>query len=570
MARLIPEYGARFEALVSSAAERRAYESLKKHLSDDFLVFHSVTWLGRARDNTAQDGECDFLIVHPEMGLLMMEVKGGGVSYDAYTGAWQSRDRNGVNNAIKNPFDQARNAKHQILALLRGQREWSRIVGGKICIAHAVWFADLQTSVPIEGPDRPAALILLHSDLENPEPALRRAFDYCGEDAPARLGKSGAAIVERVFARRFSVLPTAVARIADEERRRIDLTNAQFKILKLLGSRRRVGIAGGAGTGKTLLAIEKAHELARAGFKTLLLAYNSALGEHLSATIDPRLPVTAAGFHSFCAQLFKKYGNSYLGRAKRDFPEAARWDVHYPAALCYLLEDHELKYDAIIVDEAQDFADEFWFPLECMMSDQASSPLYLFYDNNQRIYRRSASFPIKPDEEYALTENCRNTARIHAVVKRFFSGTELIAPQIEGGDVAWVTADTMETQARQICDHITRLVLNDKLPTEEIVVLIVDRLAYRTYYEALTRSPLPKLIQVSDDPSPRTGSLRVLTAAKFKGLECAVAFVWGVDAISSDSKRQELYVALSRPRNELYVIGTSLALEEIRNYTLCA
>jgi hypothetical protein len=130
-------------------------------------------------------------------------------------------------------------------------------------------------------------------------------------------------------------------------------------------------------------------------------------------------------------------------------------------------------------------------------------------------------------------------------------------------------------QNKATCPHaqvagITRLVLNDKLPTEEIVVLIVDRLAYRTYYEALIRSPLPKLIQISDDPSPRTGCLRVLTAAKFKGLESAVAFVWGVDAISSDSKRQELYVALSRPRNELYVIGTSLALEEIRNYTLCA
>ena len=34
-----------------------------------------------------------------------------------------------------------------------------------------------------------------------------------------------------------------------------------------------------------------------------------------------------------------------------------------------LLEDHEVKYDAIIVDEAQDFADEFWFPLECMMAN---------------------------------------------------------------------------------------------------------------------------------------------------------------------------------------------------------
>jgi hypothetical protein len=54
-------------------------------LGDPFLVFHSVKWQVRRKSGFVQDGEVDFLVIHPSMGILVIEVKGGGISYVAWT-----------------------------------------------------------------------------------------------------------------------------------------------------------------------------------------------------------------------------------------------------------------------------------------------------------------------------------------------------------------------------------------------------------------------------------------------------------------------------------------------------
>lgn len=43
-------------------------------------------------------------------------------------------------------------------------------------------------------------------------------------------------------------------------------------------------------------------------------------------------------------------------------------------------------YDAIVVDEAQDFLENWWLPLQLLLSDPDNGILYLFYDDNQNIY----------------------------------------------------------------------------------------------------------------------------------------------------------------------------------------
>jgi len=567
---MIPDYGTRLKAMVPSTAERKVYEALQIGLPPEFIVLHSVSWIARAPGDYSQDGEADFLLVHPQFGLLVLEIKGGGISFDSYSGEWTSRNRDGVTNRIKNPFDQAKNAKHQILATLRKNTDWAKIVHGPICIGHAVWLPDLTSTDPLVAPSRPREIILTYHDLQTAGESIRRTWDYSGSQTPDRcdLGKHGLALVEKIFARSFSVLPTAAARIDEEERQRIDLTETQFRVLKLLGSRRRVGIAGGAGTGKTLLAIEKAHQLARNGFKTLLLAYNSALGDHLATTVNPALPIITGSFHAFCTRLLAQHPGNYLARAQRDFPaqgNSDHWDIHLPAALCYLLEDHEVKFDAVIVDEAQDFADEFWFPLECMMADAEKSPLYLFYDTNQQLYRKTANFPIKPDEEFVLTENCRNTAQIHAVVHRFFAGGELNPPAISGAPVGWHYAESTTEQIKAIKSLVVSFTGQGGLAAQDIVILIADRLSYQSYLHALQSEKLTGGLQFDGNTKPSSRMVRVLTAAKFKGMEAPIVIVWGVDSLTAENARMELYVAFSRPKNELHVVGGKSALSGINS-----
>lgn len=58
-------------------AEVRVYNRLAEVLNDTFHVFYSSPWLGTDRLGNEKDGECDFLVAHPDHGILAIEVKGG-------------------------------------------------------------------------------------------------------------------------------------------------------------------------------------------------------------------------------------------------------------------------------------------------------------------------------------------------------------------------------------------------------------------------------------------------------------------------------------------------------------
>ena len=63
------------QASSESSAELQLLEAFHSQLPDDFLVMHSVAWISKPRGSGPRDGESDFLIVHPRLGLLVVEVK---------------------------------------------------------------------------------------------------------------------------------------------------------------------------------------------------------------------------------------------------------------------------------------------------------------------------------------------------------------------------------------------------------------------------------------------------------------------------------------------------------------
>ncbi len=64
------------------------------------------------------------------------------------------------------------------------------------------------------------------------------------------------------------------------------------------------------------------------------------------------------------------------------------------------------RYDAIVVDEGQDFEDDWWLLLQLLLNDPDAGILYVFYDSNQAIYPRPPGLPedLVP---YSLSENWR-------------------------------------------------------------------------------------------------------------------------------------------------------------------
>jgi hypothetical protein len=94
----------------SAAGEAKvllAFQSLR----DGFRSYHRKNWysfdgLDGSREEV-REGEADFLVLNPDLGMLVLEVKGGRIAFDGRTGAWTSTARDGTVYGIKDPFLQA-------------------------------------------------------------------------------------------------------------------------------------------------------------------------------------------------------------------------------------------------------------------------------------------------------------------------------------------------------------------------------------------------------------------------------------------------------------------------------
>ena len=95
--------------------------------------------------------------------------------------------------------------------------------------------------------------------------------------------------------------------LVEGERDVVRLTNGQFQLLNQLRNVRRASIVGGAGTGKTMLAAEKARRLAREGFRTLLVCFNAPLARVLADELEETARDTGLldvkTFHQLCEDL---------------------------------------------------------------------------------------------------------------------------------------------------------------------------------------------------------------------------------------------------------------------------
>src|SRR5262249_3589682 len=162
---------------------------------------------------------------------LCVEVKGGGIAFDGVSGQWFSVDRNRQKHEINNPIQQALKAKYSIRTKL-AEHPRSRELGlNSVLRGHAVWFPDVGDTVALSRPDMPSALIGGARDIENPKHWVEQAFAYWSNDVPAHvpLGRRGVEAVRDVFARSVTVAPLVSSRLAEQEARRIALTNDQIR-----------------------------------------------------------------------------------------------------------------------------------------------------------------------------------------------------------------------------------------------------------------------------------------------------------------------------------------------------
>ena len=136
-----------------SSAERRLYEGFLEQLDESYVVYHSVDWVLAG----GVQGEADFVIAHPEDGVLVLEAKGGRLTYDPASKRWSQSGRSGSHLLDEDPFHQARDERDSLAQILQAQPGWERwrpSLGYGIALPDTTYERDAHADAPERARDR--------------------------------------------------------------------------------------------------------------------------------------------------------------------------------------------------------------------------------------------------------------------------------------------------------------------------------------------------------------------------------------------------------------------------------
>ena len=571
MARMIPPFLA---PETPSSAERRTYDRFRAALPDTWTVIHGQRFLLPAnRDAPTREGEVDFLVLDPAGGLLALEVKGGRVERDA--SGWASVSRYDQRHGIRDPVQQAQNAVHKITDYLASSPDF----GGKgfRCRLFGWGVVLPDTECPRDmGPDLPRSLILDRTDFLDVRRAMDRVFAYWEESRlpaptggragaqPRTLSREGAqALVASLF-ERFPPASRLAVQFKEENQELLRLTEEQMVVLDSLGAHKRAAIEGAAGTGKTVLALEKARRLARNGARVLLLCFNRPLAADLRRQVEGLAidGLRVETFHDFCRRTAQRARLPFEPKAGRE--RATRfWAREARMRLSEALERlPDERYDALVVDEGQDFLPDWWSCLDEALKDGRDGTLYAFYDPNQDIYAGGPPAALEVIET-RLVHNCRNTTRIAEYAAELINVEALVkrgAP--EGMPVEVLHCDGDDDIVQQVGDRLRQLIVDEGVSPTRIAV-VSTRTLKNSPFAGNRRAGDFQLVNLdnagswtSQMPSRGDRVRQVVfdTLDRFKGLERDVVLLLDLPGGDRAVTAHHRYVAASRAKNLLVVV----------------
>jgi len=562
-------------------AEQLVVDRLRAVLPADVALLHGVRWLARDR-GYVREGEADVVIGDPERGILVIEVKSGEVRRDS-DGAWWAGKR-----LPRSPFEQAADSRHSLIRKLGELPDWA--AGHRPIAGQAVAFPDVELDsmrgrLGLLGPDVEPALIADQSMFLDDDDGRRelRAFvdgafqlwgGHAGERPP---GRAAIDLLVATMTAPIELHSMLRNEIAGGESSVVKLTTGQVRTLDMLRGVRRAAVVGGAGTGKTMLAAEKARRLAREGFSTLLICFNAPLARMLSeetaavAAETGRIDVTT--FHQLCQDLGREAG--VLGERPEPVPQRW-WDETLPNALVEAGERLGPRYHAIVVDEGQDFAPDWLLALEALSFGGREDVLYVFHDPAQAIFREDVVGQLGL-QEYPLDLNCRNAQSIHRVVERFaLGGLVSEALRDDGRSPELIPAEDAAATVEALRTTLHRLRVDEDVPPWQIAVLTGTRLEesavwrQRRFGNEVLENPAVdaagKHLGAAALEAPELPSDAILcdTIRRFKGLERPVIILVELDGIDAAKLDRLLYVGASRARQHLVVIAPAAVLERLR------
>lgn len=266
--------------------------------TEQWIVLHSLMLADHVRQ---VEGEADFVVIVPEHGVLVIEVKSHRSIDRRPDGSWKLGNDRPTN---RGPFQQASEAMHSIRSYLE-----KRMSLRSIPVLSSVWFTSVRarTTLP-PNPEWHDWQVLDSEDLRSAPSAVLRAiaagtrhlddkiknFSYGGVGPEPETAEQMATLLRP----RFELATVAGDRRRAREAQLISFVDEQFLALDAASENQSVLFTGPAGSGKTFLAMEAARREAAAGSSGRLLCFNNLLGRRLRSDMADVGGLKVGTFHS--------------------------------------------------------------------------------------------------------------------------------------------------------------------------------------------------------------------------------------------------------------------------------
>lgn len=358
----------------------------------------------RGRGNDV-DREVDCILYHKKYGMLLIECKDGQISTEESQGSengfvWKQGNRV----MERSPVQQVQSLIYPLHDHFSGMFPKDEGAGyHRVRVQWAVCFADMDSVGKIGSNAMQPKRAILKSDLKSYNTLERKVKKILEMKEESRGGNPfpNDELSDKNFDRLVSFLgcfdePSWPELWDMQAEARVRPTEIQEMLMESIVRNPRMRIEGVAGSGKSLLVQWEATRLAREGKRVVVLCYNDLLAEHIQqnfveAGLDES-QVVMSGFHKLAAKYVRLAKVKGVARKEPDdAKEKAEYfesmSVFFKKALEKLRGKKNRFFDALIIDEGQDFANDWLDTALLLLKDPEKGIVRFFYDSKQTLYK---------------------------------------------------------------------------------------------------------------------------------------------------------------------------------------
>lgn len=582
MARMFPDEVSAF----TTVGEAEVYDFLARTARPDnrYMAWYSPD---------IEDREPDFILLSPECGLIVLEVKDWTLDQILELDPTSALLRIGnKEERRKQPLAQAHGYVHNLLSLFH--KHSARDSRGKISLSFPITWGAVFPHITrsdwlSSGFDKALKekRIIFWDELQETSPLradasgqmfqnwLKDHFppQFAFEMTPAKMDWIRSLIFPIVKA---GLPARAGAETSDQAKTIVALDQEQENLARHLGSARLL-LNGPAGSGKTLILATRAWHLPRVNNKikkVLITCFNLSLAGYIrrlvirrGAALGPN-GVEIIPFYQLCERI--------IGEKLQHINEGPDYyELVVQECLEQLGKGNPLKghWDAIMVDEGQDFTPDMARVITGLLPEHGI--LTIAQDDNQRLYHNNATnweqMGIAGLRQRQLKRQYRNTKQIGEYASHFIGQSDNEVVGVAGKKPEMLKSSNELEQIDQIADKVAELARNGQHMGEIAVLYFSSRLNGKklmpeAMLEALeARGILGRWLNRDIGSKSfydiTTDSVTISTVHSVKGMDFANVFLAGFEKIDPDKQKQRqlAYVGMTRARERLFICqaGTS-------------